>query len=135
MTYSILKLDGLGPDLVKKLRGAGVRTTATLLDRAKDPRGRKTLAAAAGLPESAILRFANMADLMRVKGVGEDYAELLERAGVDTVKSLRTRNVQNLTRAMASLNAQAQLVRLPPSEKRVASWIEHAKSLPPVMTY
>lgn len=135
MTYSILKLEGVGPELVKKLRATGVRTTTTLLERAKDPRGRKALAAASGLTETAILRFANMADLMRVKGVGEDYAELLEAAGVDTVKSLRNRNVQNLTRAMAELNAAKKLVRLPPSEKRVAAWIAHAKALPAVMTY
>lgn len=135
MTYSMRKLEGVAPEHVKKLRAAGVRTTATLLERAKDPRGRKALAAASGLTETAILRFANMADLMRVKGVGEDYAELLEAAGVDTVKSLRNRNVQNLTRAMAALNEKKKLVRLPPSEKRVAAWIAHAKALPAVMTY
>ena len=135
MAYSILKLDGVGSQLAKQLKGVGVRTTEALLERAKDPRGRKALAAASGVAESQILRLANMADLMRVKGVGEEYAELLEAAGVDTVKSLRNRNVQNLTRAMAELNGKKKLVRLPPSEKRVAAWIAQAKALPAVMTY
>ncbi|MFC3691938.1 DUF4332 domain-containing protein [Chenggangzhangella methanolivorans] len=135
MTYAILKLAGVCPDTVKKLRAVGVRTTATLLERANHPRGRKALAAASGAPEATILRIANMADLMRVKGVGGEYAELLEAAGVDTVKSLRNRNVQNLTRAMAELNVKKKLLKAPPSEKRVAAWIEQAKSMPAVMTY
>lgn len=135
LTYAILKLQGVCPDTVKKLKTVGVRTTATLLDRAKDPRGRKALAAASGAPEATILRFANMADLMRVKGIGGEYAELLEAAGVDTVKSLKNRNVQNLTRSMAELNAKKRLLKAPPSEKRVAAWIEQAKSMPAVMMY
>lgn len=135
MTYAILKLAGVCPDTVKKLRAAGVRTTTTLLDRASHPRGRKALAASLGAPEATILRCANMADLMRVKGIGGEYAELLEAAGVDTVKSLKNRNVQNLTRAMAELNAKKKLLKAPPSEKRVAAWIEQAKSMPAVMTY
>ena len=135
VVYPIVKIEGVCADVEARLKSVGVRTTETLLDRAKDPRGRKALAAASGVAESAILRFANIADLMRLKGVGEDYAELLEAAGVDTVKSLRNRNVQNLTRAMAELNARENLVLAPPSEKRVAAWIAQAKTLPAVMTY
>lgn len=135
MTYAILKLEGVCPDTVRRLRAAGVRTTATLLERAKHPRGRKALAAASGAAEAKILRCANIADLMRVKGIGGEYAELLEAAGVDTVKSLKNRNVQNLTRAMTELNATKKLLKAPPSEKRVAAWIEQAKSMPAVMTY
>lgn len=135
MSYPIVSIEGVGPQLAIKLKAVGVRTTATLLDRAKNPKGRKTLAAASGIEESKILRFANMADLMRIRGVGEEYAELLEAAGVDTVKELKNRNAANLTRTMADLNAKQQLVRLIPSGKTVVKWIEHAKTLPPVMTY
>ncbi|PZQ17014.1 MAG: DUF4332 domain-containing protein [Ancylobacter novellus] len=135
MVYPIAKIEGVCPEFEGRLKSVGVRTTATLLERAKDPRGRKALASSSGIAETMILRFANIADLMRLKGVGEEYAELLEAAGVDTVKSLRSRNVQNLTRTMAELNARRNLVRAPPSEKRVAAWIAQAKTLPAVMTY
>lgn len=135
MSYPIAAIEGIGPELAAKLKAVGVRTTATLLDKAKDPRGRKALAAASGIAESRILKFANMADLMRLKGVGEEYAELLEAAGVDTVKELKNRNVANLTRAMVEANAKGNLVRLMPSEKTVAKWIAQAKTTQPMMTY
>jgi predicted flap endonuclease-1-like 5' DNA nuclease len=135
MSYPILGVEGIGPAFAAKLRTAGVRTTATLLDRAKDPKGRRTLAAATGIAEPVILKFANMADLMRVRGVGEEYSQLLEAAGVDTVKELRNRNPVNLTRAITELNRTKRMVRLPPSEKTVTKWIEQAKTMPAVMTY
>jgi predicted flap endonuclease-1-like 5' DNA nuclease len=135
MSYPILSIEGVGPQLATKLKAVGVRTTATLLERAKDPKGRKALAAASGIEESRILKFANMADLMRLKGVGEEYAELLEAAGVDTVKELRTRNAGNLTKAIVELNEKKKLVRLLPSEKTVAKWISQAKTMPAMMTY
>jgi predicted flap endonuclease-1-like 5' DNA nuclease len=135
MSYPILSIEGVGPQLAAKLKGVGVRTTATLLERAKDPKGRKALAAASGIEERKILKFANMADLMRIRGVGEEYAELLEAAGVDTVKELKNRNAANLTRTMTELNEKKKLVRLMPSGKVVTKWIEHAKTLPPMMTY
>lgn len=135
MSYPIVNIEGIGPQLAEKLKAAGVRTTATLLDKAKDPKGRKALAAASGIDESKILKFANMADLMRIKGVGEEYSELLEAAGVDTVKELKTRNVANLTKAILDANAKKKLVRLAPSEKTVAKWVDQAKSLPAMMTY
>lgn len=135
MSYPILSIEGIGPQLAVKLKAAGVRTTATLLERAKDPRGRKGLAAASGIDESKILKFANMADLMRIRGVGEEYSELLEAAGVDTVKELKKRNAANLTKTMAELNGKEKLVRLVPSGKTVVKWIEQAKTLPPMMTY
>lgn len=135
MTYPILKIEGVGPELEKKLKKAGIRTTKTLLERAKDPRGRKAVAAASGIPESQILKFANIADLMRLKGVGAEYSELLEAAGVDTVKELKNRNPANLSRAILDVNAKHGLVRLPPSENTVAKWIAQAKTLPPMMTY
>ena len=135
MAYPIATIEGIGPAYAEKLKGAGIGNTAILLDKAKDPKGRKAVAAATGITETLVLKWANMADLMRVKGVGEEYSELLEAAGVDTVKELRTRNSANLAKAMAEANAKRKLVRLVPSEKVVAKWVAAAKDLPPVMTY
>jgi len=135
MSYPVLKIEGIGPKYAKKLNAIGVMTTARLLDRAKDPKGRKQLAADAGIDETLILKWANMSDLMRIKGVGEEYSELLERAGVDTVKELRHRRPDNLHAAMTEVNAAKKLVRALPGPNKVKSWVEQAKSLPPVMKY
>ncbi|WP_020180464.1 DUF4332 domain-containing protein [Methylopila sp. M107] len=123
------------PSCEASFKAAGVRTTATLLQRAKDPKGRKLLAAETGLAGPDILRAANRADLMRLRGVGEDYARLLEAAGVDTVKALRNRNPGNLAKAIAQVNGGDRKVQPPPSERMVAKWILQAKTIPPVMTY
>ncbi len=134
-SYSIIDIEGIGPTYAAKLKGIGIRTTKALLDRAKDPKGRKAVAEEAGLDTSQILKWANMCDLMRIKGVAEEYSELLEAAGVDTVKELRNRNSANLAAKMAEVNADKKLVRLVPSEKTVDKWVEQAKTLPPTMTY
>ena len=130
-SYPIAAIEGIGPVFAEKLKKAGVRTTAALLERAKDARGRKELATLSGIEEARILKWAKM----RIKGVGEEYSELLEAAGVDTVKELKHRNIANLARAMADANAAKRLVRLLPSEKAVAKWIAHAKTLPGMMSY
>ncbi len=135
MVYPVGSIEGVDAAVAAKLKAAGVRTTATLLERARTPKGRKGLAAASGVEEPLILKFANMADLMRIKGVAREYADLLEAAGVDTVKELKNRNVANLTRAMRELNAAKQRVRFAPSEKVVAKWIAQAKTMPPMMSY
>jgi predicted AAA+ superfamily ATPase len=134
-SYPISALDGLDEDMIADLKSAGIRTTAKLLDRAKDPKGRKALAAKTGIDEKQILRWANQADRMRIKGVGKEHAELLQLAGVDTVKELQYRNPAKLARAMAMANGHRKLVRLLPSEKAVMRWIEHAKKLPLKITY
>jgi predicted flap endonuclease-1-like 5' DNA nuclease len=134
-SYSIIDIEGIGPTYAAKLQGIGIRTTKALLDRAKDPKGRKEVAEESGLDTSQILKWANMCDLMRIKGVAEEYSELLEAAGVDTVKELRNRNSANLAAKMAEVNAEKKLVRLVPSEKTVDKWVEQAKTLPPTMTY
>ncbi|WP_018698583.1 DUF4332 domain-containing protein [Amorphus coralli] len=133
--YSIARIEGIGPVYTEKLAAAGIKTTRTLLTRAKDPKGRKAVASETGLDEKQILKWANMADLMRVRGVGEEYSELLEAAGVDTVKELRNRRADNLAEKMAEVNGKKKLVRLVPTTKRVESWVDHAKSLTPMMTY
>ncbi len=135
MTYSIADLHSFDAGIAAALKSAGIRTTSRLLEAAKDPKGRKRLAAKTGLEEKRILRWANLADRMRVKGIGEDYAHLLEAAGVDTIRELKYRNPANLAKAMADANTKRKLVRLLPSEKAVSRWIEHAKKLQLKITY
>jgi hypothetical protein len=135
MSYPIADLERITPGVAAKLKSIGIRTTGKLLEKAKDPKGRKLIADRTGIDEKCILRWANMADRMRIKGVGEDYAELLEAAGVDTVKELKYRNPRNLAQALAKANVERKLVRLLPSEKAVVRWIEHAKKLPLKISY
>jgi Domain of unknown function (DUF4332) len=135
MTYPIEDLKTIGPDVAASFKSAGIRSTGRLLEAAKDPKGRKLLAAKTGLDEKCILRSANMADRMRIKGVGEDYALLLEAAGVDTVRELKYRNPRNLAKSMADANTKRKLVRLLPSEATIQRWIEHAKRLQLKISY
>jgi predicted flap endonuclease-1-like 5' DNA nuclease len=135
MTYPIAALVGIGPGVARMLKSVGIRTTAKLLEAAKNPKGRKALASKTGYDEAQILRWANLADRMRIKGVGEPYAELLRAAGVDTVKELKFRNPGNLAKRMAEANTRRKLVRLLPSERLVERWIEDAKKLPLKITY
>lgn len=135
MSYPLIKLEGIGPTYAEKLKKAGVSRTAAYLERAKDPKGRKALAAETGIDEDRILKWANLADLMRIKGVGEEFSELLEAAGVDTVKELKGRKPENLHARMVEVNTDRKLVRQLPSAKSVAGWVDQAKSLPPVLSY
>ena len=135
MTYPIEDLKTIGPGVAALFKSAGIRSTGRLLRCAKDPKGRKRLAEKTGLDEKCILRSANMADRMRIKGVGEDYAVLLEAAGVDTVRELKYRNPRNLAKAMADANTKRKLVQLLPSEKAIGRWIEHAKRLELMISY
>jgi predicted flap endonuclease-1-like 5' DNA nuclease len=135
MSYPITDIEGIGPAFADRLKGLRIRTTTRLLEAAKSPRGRKTLAEQTGIEPSRILKWANMADMMRIKGIGEEYSELLEAAGVDTVRELKHRNPKNLAQAMAAANARRKLVRLLPSEKAVTKWIAEAKSLPLKISY
>ena len=132
---NIATIEGIGPVFAEKLVAAGVKTVEVLLDKAKDPKGRKALAEASGIDEKKILNWANKADLMRLKGVGEEYSDLLEAAGVDTVKELKHRNAENLLAKMTEVNEAKKLVRALPTLKAVTDWIEQAKVLPAVMTY
>lgn len=132
---NIATIEGIGPVYAEKLAAAGIKTVEALLDAVKDPKGRQTLAEATGIDASRILKWANMADLMRIKGVGEEYSELLEAAGVDTVKELKHRNAENLHAKMEEINEAKKLVRQTPSLKSVGEWIEQAKTLPAILTY
>ena len=135
MTYPITDIEGIGPAVADRLKGLRIRTTVRLLVAARNPRGRKQLASQTGIDSTRILKWANMADMMRIKGIGEEYSELLEAAGVDTVRELKHRNPKNLAQAMAAANARRKLVRLLPSEKAIAKWIAQANSLPMKITY
>lgn len=134
-SYPIAKIEGIGPVFTEKLAAVGITTTRGLLDRARDPKARAALAAESGIEEARILKWANMADLMRVKGIGEEFSELLEAAGVDTVKELKTRKAETLAAKIAEVNAARKLVRAVPSQKLVARWIDNAKTLAPWLTY
>jgi len=135
MSYPITEIAGIGSEVADKLKNAGIRTTSRLLDASKSPKQRKLLAEKTGLDEKRILSWANMADRMRIKGVGEDYASLLQAAGVDTVKELKYRNPAKLAQSMAEANARRKLVRVLPSDRAVVRWIEQAKKLPLKITY
>jgi predicted RecB family nuclease len=122
-------------DTIADLKSVGIRTTARLLDAAKNPKGRKLLAEKIGVNQKQVLCWANRADRMRIKGMGKEYAELLQHAGVDTVNELRYRNPARLAKSMAAANAKRKLVRILPSESTVVRWIEHAKKLPLKISY
>lgn len=128
-------IEGIGAAQAKKLRDAGVRSVEGLLTMGGSATGRKDLAAKAGISEKSILEWVNHADLFRIKGVGEEYSDLLEEAGVDTVVELATRNPKNLHAALMEANAKKKLVRRVPPEKSVAGWIEQAKSLPRAVSH
>src|SRR5690242_11759419 len=135
MSYPITDIDGIDRETAAILKSAGIRSTERLLEKARTVKGRKALAAETGIDEKRLLCWANMADRMRVKGVSKEYAELLQAAGVDTVKELKYRNPQNLARAMADANKKRKVVRQLPSEKVVKRWIENARLLPLKITY
>jgi len=135
MTYPITDIDGIDGAAAAILKKVGIRSTGRLLEAARTVRGRKALADATGFGEKQLLCWANVADRMRVKGIRKEYAELLQAAGVDTVKELKYRNPINLAKAMADANKTRKLVRMLPSEKVVGRWIENAKKLPLKITY
>ena len=133
--YKIEELEGIGPKLGEKLRNVGITTVNDFLSAAIKKAQRKELAAKSGIAEKELLQFANMADLMRINGVAGEYAELLEAAGVDTVKELATRKPENLTAKMEEVNAAKKLVRRVPTLTMVTKWVAQAKELPGLLEY
>ena len=131
----ISDVEGIGPVNAAKLVEAGVPTVERLLESGATSKGRKALAEATGIAEKSILRWVNMADLFRIKGVGEEYADLLERAGVDTVPELAQRSGQNLQQKMLEVNREKKLVRAVPNAKQVTGWVSQAKELARVVKY
>ena len=135
MAYKIIDIQGIGEVYAAKLIAVGVETVPQLLERGKTPKGRKDLEDATGIRHDLILTWVNHADLFRVKGIGPQFSELLEAAGVDTVKELATRRADNLAAKLLEVNEAKHLVRRVPVEKEVAKMIEIAKTLPGVVTY
>ena len=135
MSYSIAAIEEIDADDARALKSVGIRTTEKLLEAAKSPKGRKFLAAKTEVDEKRLLRWANISDKLRIKGMGREYAALLCAVGVETVKELRYRNPARLAKAMAEANKKRKLVRFLPSEKLVMRWVEHAQKLPQKITY
>ena len=132
---SIIDVEGIGKTYAQKLKEVKIATTETLLEKGATPQGRKQIAEATGISEKLILEWVNLADLFRIKGVGEEYSDLLEEAGVDTVPELAQRKPANLHAKMVEVNETKKLVRQLPSEQQVASWVDQAKALPRVIQY
>ena len=135
MAYKIDEIEGIGPAYAEKLSAAEIKSTDDLLEKCGSAKGRNTVAEATGLSTKQLLKWANMADLMRISGVGEEYSELLEAAGVDTVKELKHRNAENLADKMKEVNETKKLTRQVPAAGQVEKWIEQAGSLEPKITH
>ncbi len=135
MSYKIIDIQGIGSVYAEKLIAAGIETVDDLLAKGADAKDRAALEESTGIRHDLILTWVNHADLFRVKGIGPQFSELLEAAGVDTVKELRNRNAANLAAKMQEINEAKHLCRRTPVEKEVAKFIEIAKSLDPVVTY
>ena len=123
------------PVYSEKLQEIGINTAEALLEQGATPKGRQEIAEKSGIPYAKVLEWINHVDLFRINGVGEEYADLLEAAGVDTVPELSQRNPGNLHEKMTAVNAEKKLVRQLPTSAQVADWVEQAKRLPRVITY
>ncbi|NKC01751.1 MAG: DUF4332 domain-containing protein [Pseudomonadales bacterium] len=128
-------IEGIGPAYEEKLTSAGVTSCADLLEQGATKAGRTKITETSGMSGTLILKFVNHADLCRIKGVGGEYAELLEAAGVDSVPELAQRNADNLAAKMEEVNGEKSLVRALPSAATVTEWVEQAKELPRVVTH
>ncbi len=131
----LTEVEGIGATYAEKLAQVGITTTKVLLEKGATPKGRAEIAEESGVSGKLILKWLNRADLFRVKGIGEEYADLLEVAGVDTVPALAQRNPENLYHKLAEVNADKKLVRKVPSLSQVNGWVAQAKELPRVLTY
>jgi predicted flap endonuclease-1-like 5' DNA nuclease len=131
----LIDVEGIGPVYAEKLKTAGITTISALLEMGSTPKGRKSIAEKTGISDALVLRWVNHVDLFRVNGVGEEYSDLLERAGVDTVVELAQRRADHLHQKMVSINEEKKLVRKLPTQEQVKDWIEQAKKMPRVVTY
>jgi len=131
----IIDVEGIGKVYAEKLKEAGLSTVEALLKMGASPQGRKEIEEKTGIIHKLILEWVNLADLFRIKGIGEEYSDLLEEAGVDTVVELAQRNAENLHQKLVEINQQKKLVRQVPNLSQVTKWVEQAKILPRVVTY
>lgn len=132
---NIKDIEGIGPAYGEKLEAAGVKTDSALLEQGASKKGREMIAEKTGISEKMILEWVNRADLARIKGIGSEYADLLEASGVDSVPELAQRNAANLHAKMVEVNESKSLVRAMPSESQVSDWVEQAKGLDRVVTH
>ncbi len=135
MAYKIIDIEGVGEAYAAKLIAAGINTPEQLLAKCATPKGRKELEEATEISGKLILKWTNHADLFRIHGVGPQFAELLEAAGVDTVKELSHRVPANLVAKMEEVNAEKKIVGRVPAVKEVEKMVAEAKTMPAVMTY
>lgn len=132
---AIKDIEGIGDVFTKKLQAIGVNTVEALLEKGATEKGRKDVAKECGIDEHKILEWVNRADLYRIKGIGSEYSDLLEAAGVDTVVELSKRRADNLTEKMVEVNVEKKLVRRVPTQQMVEGWIAEAKTLPRIVSY
>lgn len=132
---NLLRVEGIGEVYAQKLSDAGIKTTNALLKQGATPKGRKEIAENSGISETLILEWVNHVDLFRIKGVFEEYADLLEEAGVDTVVELAQRNPANLYKKLVGVNEQKKLVRQLPGKSQVENWVAQAKQLDRAVFY
>ena len=135
MDYKIIDIEGIGDVYAQKLIAAGINKVSELLEKCAAPKGRKALAEETGISEKLILKWTNHADLFRINGVGPQFAELLEAAGVDTVKEFRHRVAENLQPKLEEVNAQYHICGRVPSVAEVQKMVDQAKELEPKVTY
>lgn len=135
MAYKVDEIEGIGAKYAERLQAAGIKTTEDLLSACGSRKGRDDMAEKTGFSASQLLKWANMADLMRISGVGEEYSELLEAAGVDTVKELATRKAENLAAKMKEVNEARQLTRALPAASQVQKWVDQAKTMDPAISH
>lgn len=131
----IVDVEGIGPVYAQKLIDAGIKTTGKLLQKGATAKGRTEIEEKTGISHSLVLEWVNHVDLYRIKGVGQEYSDLLEEAGVDTVPELAQRNAENLYAKLVEVNKMKELVRQLPSQRQVADWVAQAKMLPRVIQY
>src|SRR6516225_8002246 len=132
---SVIDIEGIGEVYAQKLHDAGVGTTEALLEQGATPNGRKELADKTGISDRLILKWVNRADLFRVKGIGEQYSDLLAAAGVETVLELAQRVPEHLHQRLVETNETKRLVRHVPGPQHVAEWVEQAGKLTRVVSY
>jgi predicted flap endonuclease-1-like 5' DNA nuclease len=135
MATKVSEIEGIGPVYEAKLNEIGIKSVEDLLEKGGSPKGRKEIEEKTGIEHSRVLKWVNMADLFRIKGVAGQYSELLEAAGVDTVKELRNRNAANLHAKMLEVHNEKKLTRTVPSLSQVEDFIAQAKTLEPKITY
>ncbi|MCP3961660.1 MAG: DUF4332 domain-containing protein [bacterium] len=135
MGYKIEDIEGIGPAYAEKLAGAGIKNTDAFLAHCASRKGRKRVAEQVDIFEKHLLKWANLADLMRISGIGPQFSELLEAAGVDTVKELRNRNAENLAAKMKEVQQEKRLTRTAPGVSTVSRWVAQAKAMDPIISH